>query len=156
MSISARIGRPLSACRAPAMSAQRGAALVVALVLLMIMTLMGVAGMRAATLELQMAGNYQFAQLAFQAAESAIKAEIEAGGLSTNLNRNVAYSYPTANPVATVNANTQFISSGAVPAGGYSLGASFIAYHFEVQAAATSQRNATSNQAQGFYIVGPG
>lgn len=135
---------------------QEGAALVVALVLLMILTLMGTAGMRTATLELQMAGNYQYSQLAFQAAESAIKAEMNAAGFSTSLDRTTVYSYPTANPVAQVTARTVYSATGAVPAGGFSLGASFVAYHFEVQAVATSQRNAGSSQVQGFYIVGPG
>lgn len=54
---------------------QRGAALIVGLVLLMVLTLLGVSGLTTATLELQMAGNTQQAQHAFQAAESAIEAE---------------------------------------------------------------------------------
>ena len=39
---------------------QGGAALVVGLVLLMILTLLAISGMNTSTLELQMAGNFQF------------------------------------------------------------------------------------------------
>ena len=51
---------------------QRGAALIVGLVLLMVLTVLGISGMNSATLELTMAGNTQFGQDAFQAAETGI------------------------------------------------------------------------------------
>ncbi len=52
---------------------QRGAALVIASMMLLIITLIGVASLVAATLELQMSGNFQYQDRAFQAAEFAIE-----------------------------------------------------------------------------------
>ena len=52
--------------------AQRGAALVVGLVLMLVLTVLGISGLNTATLELVMASNTQSQQLAFQAAETGI------------------------------------------------------------------------------------
>ncbi|MBN1238036.1 MAG: hypothetical protein JXB36_06015 [Gammaproteobacteria bacterium] len=52
---------------------QRGAALMVSLVLLLIMTLLGVTSMRTTTLQERMAGNLRDNNLAFQAAEAALR-----------------------------------------------------------------------------------
>lgn len=56
-----------------AMQRQRGAALVVALVFLLIMTVLGVTSMSSTTLQERMAGNLRDNNLAFQAAESALR-----------------------------------------------------------------------------------
>jgi type IV pilus assembly protein PilX len=53
---------------------QRGAVLVVGLVILLVMTLIGVTAMRATGLEEKMAGNMRDRNLAFQAAESGLRA----------------------------------------------------------------------------------
>lgn len=52
---------------------QRGSALIIALVILLIMTIIGVQAMRTTTLEEKMAGNYLDNQIAFEAAEYALK-----------------------------------------------------------------------------------
>lgn len=52
---------------------QRGAALIVALTILIVMTLIGVTSMRTTTLEEKMAGNLQDRNRAFQAAETALR-----------------------------------------------------------------------------------
>ena len=52
---------------------QRGAALIIATMLLLVVTVLGVAGLVAASLELQMSGNLQYQERAFQAAEFAIE-----------------------------------------------------------------------------------
>lgn len=52
---------------------QRGAALIVSLILLLIMTVLGVTSMRATTLQERMAGNLRDNNLAFQAAEAALR-----------------------------------------------------------------------------------
>jgi type IV pilus assembly protein PilX len=54
-------------------SDQRGVALVIALVLLIAVTLIGLAGIRGTTLQEQMAGNYYDRETAFQAAEAALR-----------------------------------------------------------------------------------
>ena len=51
---------------------QRGAALVVGLVLLLVLTLLAVSTMRTASLELLMAGNAQYRENAFRLAEAGI------------------------------------------------------------------------------------
>jgi type IV pilus assembly protein PilX len=52
---------------------QGGAILIAVLAILLALTLLGVAGMRATTLEERMAGNFQENYLAFQAAEAALR-----------------------------------------------------------------------------------
>lgn len=52
---------------------QRGVALVIALVLLIAVTLIGLAGIRGTTLQERMAGNYYDRETAFQAAEAALQ-----------------------------------------------------------------------------------
>ncbi len=65
---------------------QRGAVLVTALVFLVILTLLGITSMSTNTLEERMAGNFQDANRAFQAAES---------GLSAAFNSDVAFAGTT-------------------------------------------------------------
>lgn len=63
---------------------QRGAILIAVLAILLALTLLGIAGMRATTLEERMAGNFQENYLAFQAAEAALReaeAQLEDGTL---------------------------------------------------------------------------
>lgn len=52
---------------------EKGAALVVSLILLLIMTIIGVTSLRTTTLEEKMAGNMRDKSLAFQAAEAALR-----------------------------------------------------------------------------------
>jgi type IV pilus assembly protein PilX len=52
---------------------QRGAALIIGLLLLLVLTLLAVSGMNSASLEYVMAGNEQYQKNAFQAAETAIE-----------------------------------------------------------------------------------
>lgn len=52
---------------------QTGATLVVALVMLLVVTMIGVTSMRSATLEERMSGNFRDYQLAFEAAELALR-----------------------------------------------------------------------------------
>lgn len=53
---------------------QRGAVLITALVLLVVLTLLGLASMQNTILEERMAGNYRDRQIAFEAAEAALRA----------------------------------------------------------------------------------
>ncbi len=53
---------------------QRGTVLVIALILLLVLTILGVSGMRGTTMEERMAGNMRDQSLGFQAAESALRA----------------------------------------------------------------------------------
>lgn len=66
---------------------ERGSVLLVSLIILLVMTLIGVSGMRTTILEEKMAGNMRDADLAFQAAEAALRAAedyIDGSIISTN------------------------------------------------------------------------
>ena len=76
--------------RAGQWNAQRGAALIISLVLLAVMTLIGVFAMRGTTLEERMAGNMRDRDMAFQAAEGALR------DAERNFNRDMAFQDPTA------------------------------------------------------------
>ena len=54
-------------------SAQQGAALIVALVLLLVLTVLGTAGLQDTTMEERMAGNFRDYSAAFDAAETALR-----------------------------------------------------------------------------------
>ena len=60
--------------RRPGIGNQHGAALAVALIFLLIMTLIGVTAMRTTTLQEQMAGNFNDRNLALQGAEAGLRA----------------------------------------------------------------------------------
>ena len=135
---------------------QEGAALVVGLIMLMVLTLLAISGMNTATLELQMAGNSQFAENAFQAAETGVDRALAIGGFNTAL--------PLVAPVAlmpsgdSITSVTTFDIATAVPDGGYSIGTGtgFQAFHFDIVSQGTAARGATATNTQSFYIVGPG
>jgi hypothetical protein len=136
----------------------RGAALVVGLLLLLALTVLAISGMTMATLELQMAGNYQFEERAFQAAEAGIERAIAAGVFDTN----AATVQPAVEVAAdggdTLEYTITFDEQNGVtpvPRGGYSLGAGFAAYHFEIESTGSSRRGAESVHVQGIYVVGP-
>ncbi|MEM9057990.1 MAG: PilX N-terminal domain-containing pilus assembly protein [Pseudomonadota bacterium] len=148
---------------------QRGAALVIGLVLLMALTLFGVSGMNVSTLDLRMADNAARSQQAFEAAESAVRAEIFEGerlALTGNEvrdevvreNNTYAYNPPEANssaPLATVEVDTVFRDVLPAPSG-FEFGSGMRAFHFEVQASAsTPAGDARSEQTAGFYVMAP-
>lgn len=132
---------------------QRGAALVVGMILLLVLTLLAISGMNTATLELQMAGNAQSAQNAFQAAETGIERAMNAGDYDTNSDT------PVDSPDDHFETVTRYNKKNGVtdiPEGGYSMGVGtgFKAYHFEVTSTGTAARGATSTHVQSFYIKG--
>ena len=64
---------------------QRGSALIVAFVFLIVLTLLGLSSMNTARMEVRMANNTQFADQAYQAAESAIDAVLGSGSTLAKL-----------------------------------------------------------------------
>jgi type IV pilus assembly protein PilX len=77
---------------------QRGAALIVGLIMLLLLTLIGVAGMRDTLLQEKMAGNMRDREIALQAAESALRAaEAQLGQLTEPVftNSNGLYDHNT-------------------------------------------------------------
>ncbi len=169
----------------PSSSRQRGAALVVGLLLLLVLTLLAISGMTTAALELQMAGNEQYQERAFQAADVAIERAIQAGVYNTNTpigtyipsgdpdiaptpdrGDGVAGCVQTLDSTGTASDSEdcyeyfmrfdEQTGTTPVPQGGYSLGMGFQAYHFVVDGYGTSNRGAASDHVQSFYVVGPG
>ena len=143
-------------------SKQRGAVLVVGLILLMILTVLGISGMTTGTLELTMAGNAQFYQQAFQAAETGLALAIAAGQFGAALDGAGIVLRPTTlgDGSASVQAITTFREATPIPDRAFSLGigatGTVQAYHFDVVAEGTGPRNATSTHTQSFYVLGPG
>lgn len=142
---------------------QRGAALIVGLVLLMVLTVLGISGMNSATLELTMAGNAQFGQDAFQAAETGIDLVLARRTFSTvpGSPGNIIAPTPLGDGTYTTQAVTNFMTTTDVPdiafSGGVGTGGGTVqAFHFDVQSIGIGPRNARSTHNQSFYVVGPG
>lgn len=143
---------------------QCGAALVTALLLLLVLTVLGVAGLVTATLELRMAGNVQQQERAFAAAEHAIERALLTADLDTSSSL-VAPVKPGCRDACTTPATEDpfdyslyYDTSAAgtpAPDGGHSLGAGLQAHHFIVEATGGSGPGARSEHIQGFYILGP-
>jgi type IV pilus assembly protein PilX len=149
---------------------QDGAALVVGLVLLVVVTVLAISGMNTATTELAMARNDQNYENAFQAAETGIETALARGSFNT-----ADTTIPTQTIVVpdrnfdTVDVTIEFEDTTIVPDKAFSLGAGsgIAAYHFTATAVAESaragigagndtDRDASAVHTQAFYVVGPG
>ena len=142
---------------------QKGAALVVGLILLVVITVLAISGMNTATTELAIARNTQNYENAFQAAETGLEQAIAQGNFSTSANASVT---KIINSHDSVKAQVQFEDTTRVPDRAFSLGvgSGILAYHFVASAQATSQRSpgtvtdrdSSALHTQAFYVVGPG
>lgn len=138
----------------PDMSRQRGAALVVGLLLLVVLTLLAISGMNTASTELVMAGNEQYRQKAFQAASTGIE---EAITVLANVPQTTT---PTVVPVTAVpsaDAGDQYTTSSRylgddLNLPGFSSG-KFVGFHYQITSTGTSARNANSQQIQGAFVI---
>lgn len=134
--------------RAGAPCAQRGAALIIGLVLLLAMTVLGISGMSMSTLELTMAGNMQSHQRAFECAETGIDRAITEPALPGGM--------AAINEVCgdgNFTAQNEFVTTTLPPDGAFST--DIAAYHFDIESAGTGPRNAASTHTQSFYVIGP-
>ena len=140
--------------RSASPSHQCGAALVIGLVLLVVLTLLAVSGMNSASLEFVMAGNEQYRANAFQAAEAGIEQSLNQGLFNPgapfqNLNgANTA----TDNWATAVNPQLGGLPLPAI--WGFSWN-SFSTYHFEVVSTGTSTRGAQAVNTQGVAVISP-
>jgi type IV pilus assembly protein PilX len=141
--------------RQPPHVRQRGAALVVGLVLLLVLTVLGISGMRTATLELTMANNTEAHQDAFQAAETGIDAAIAARNWTTIAPVVVNLGPATLGEQTTVQARTENTACTPYPDSAFSVSVGVGAYHFDVVSVGTGPRGATSTHNQSFYVAGP-
>ena len=155
-----KIGNPLPQ-RLVYRRGQRGVALFIGLILLVVITVLAVAAMTMATSDLRMAANRQFHENAFQAASRGVQLGMITPNLpTTGVTVTVASTAVPGNATDTYQYTVSFDPDNGitgVPAGGYSLGTSsgFSAFHFEVQATGKSARGSEVLQEQGFYIIGP-
>ncbi|HVY65971.1 MAG TPA: PilX N-terminal domain-containing pilus assembly protein [Gammaproteobacteria bacterium] len=141
---------PLSGLRNGLPRSQRGATLVVGLVLLLVLTVVGVSGMNTATMEVAMAANAQYQADAFQATEGAADTVIATRNYSTNGTTTL----PWTNAVdLDRSAQTTYRGNTIVPDAAFSAG-EVEAFHFDIQSWGRASRNAASNQIQSFYVIG--
>lgn len=145
---------------------QKGAALVVGLILLVVVTVLAIAGMNTATTELAIARNNQNYENAFQAAETGLENALSQGFYDTLTNTTLRQDINNNDWVETVIA---FEDSTIVPDKAFSLGvgSGIAAYHFVATATAESERtgagtlgnetdrDASAEHTQAFYVVGP-
>ncbi len=145
-------------CRVqPAMSAQCGAALVVGLVLLLILTLLAISGMNTASTELIMAGNSQYQARAFQAAETGIEQVIAAGTFNPAVASVTVTATLDDQDEDTTDDTYRAVTTAegsAPPPPGYSFG-TFSTEHFQISSRGESLRNAASTHTQGLWVVAP-
>jgi type IV pilus assembly protein PilX len=141
---------------------QRGAALIVGLLLLVVITILAMSGINTATTELAMARNDQTYEYAFQSAEKGLESALGQGEFST-ANPIVVTPATTTNEV--VSATILFEGTTIVPDKAFSLGvgSGIAAYHFLATSQAgfrfspgsETDRDASATHTQAFYIVGP-
>lgn len=122
-------------------SRQAGAALVMSLVMLLVLTILGVAAMSTSSLEERMAGNIQEATHAFQAAESGLnRAANTSGVLSLTGTTTNTWTFGSAQAQVTV---TPLEFSSPKRGSGYSA-TSFDAANFDQRSAGTAAAGARS------------
>lgn len=134
---------------------QTGAALVVGLILLLIVTILAVSGVVTSTFELRMVSNYGAQETAFQTADSGVEQAMSSMPISTSAVVTRTFNNATTGGTAAVSLSYQGESSSPITLEGYSLGSGIQAYHFEVQSVGTEANSAVSEHTQGFFIVGP-
>lgn len=132
---------------------QQGAALVIGLVLLVVLTLLAVTGMNTASSELLMAGNEQFRQNAFQASATGIERALSVLPTVPQSGTPVV----VANQAVPGSASDEFTTSSRYVGDdlnlpGFSVG-KFVGFHYEITSTGTSARNANSQQAQGAFVI---
>jgi len=139
------------------MQKQSGAALVVGMLLLLVLTLLAVSAVNTASTELVMAGNTQFQSNAFQAAETGITLALRNG------NFNPAAAPEVTATTAITGTTTDFFATTISPQlGGNAQPAiwgntwdSFSTFHFQIDSNGSSTRNAVSNNFQGVAVIAP-
>ena len=141
---------------------QHGAALVVGLLLLVVITVLAISGMNTAATELAMARNDQAYENAFQAAEMGLANALSQRTFNTSANSPLQTNIDT---FTSVNTTIQFEDSTMVPDAAFSLGvgSGIAAYHFLVTSQAEykrtpdadTDRDSSAEHTQAFYVVGP-
>jgi hypothetical protein len=132
-----------------------GSALPMALIMLMVLTILGIAGLRMADTELKIANAVQQFATAFFAAESAVENSIATGTLidgMTDVPSDITIADGITGQVA-----TNYLDRGPVPGGGYSIANNtYAAYHFQAIGTGTAPNNTNVTVVQGMYLIARG
>lgn len=146
---------------------QTGATLVIALILLLVMTILGISTMSTAGMDIRMAANKRFAENAFQLAETGIETaiqQINAAGVppapgptncpvSGTIALGPATTVPSLN--GTFQSGTDFCGESPDYSGASSLG-KITQFHYRTDSQGVAQSGSSSLNRQGFFIRGPG
>ncbi len=141
-------------------SDQKGAALLVSLVFLIVLTMLGITSMRGANMEEKMAANTMFQNMSFQASESAVDYMLDSISTLTQSINNpdiATYTIPMApngqSTAATSSAQVRYLNQST--AEGYSVD-KFMNYQFEIVGTGeVVSANSTSVTSQGVYRIAP-
>ena len=143
---------------------QRGAVLVISLLLLFVITTLAISGMNTATTELAMARNEQNYEFAFQAAETGLENAMNVGLYVADTDTDLGVTNINLNDEVDVEVRYEDPPT-IVPDRAFSLGSGsgIVAYHFLAAAQAqssrapgsTTDRDSTALHTQAFYKVGP-
>ncbi len=141
---------------------QRGVVLAITLILVMVLSLLGTAGLVTSVLELRMAANAQYQARAFAAAEFAIEQAIHTPGLATSISYVSPLVVPASGAAPAVPGSPPdsysyqvYFDTATDPVSGGEAVEGLRAYHFVVEATGMSSRGATDSHVQGFYVLGP-
>jgi hypothetical protein len=135
-------------------SPPRGAALVVTMALLTVMSLLG---MSMATVEIAIARNLAYRRAAFEGAAAGIELALASPPYPLELTKTFSHKM-RGNSAYPVEAVVSFRATTPLGRRGFSIGAdsgALAAYHFEIVSTGRAPRNAIAIQRQGFYIMGP-
>jgi len=123
---------------------QTGVALVIAMILLLILTVLAITGMSMSTAELVMAGNEQFHRQAFDAAGDGIEAAIAqlSAGASQLVAEVTAENYIATTRYAGDESNLPEFSAGKL-----------VGRHFEIESTGGAARDASDEQIQGVMVI---
>ncbi len=144
--------RTSSNFRAP--QRQSGAALVIGLLLLLVLTVLAISGTNTSSLSLIVAGNAQYSQNAFQAAESGIEQSMGENEFNPANSEEISGTVGEDNStfVAITTPQLDGASQPALP--GSSLD-DYSTYHFEIESTGNSQRGAVSTNIQALGVIAP-
>jgi type II secretory pathway component PulK len=132
--------RPRSCCR---LGSERGAALVVAMILLFILTLLAATGMSMSTAELTMAGNEQFHRRASDAAAAGIEAAVA----------RVAVTPASISEIASDEYGATLRYAGDESSLPQSSADKFVGRHIEIESTGHAARHASDVQIQGVMVI---
>lgn len=131
-------------------TSQRGAALVIALLLLVVLTLIAITGMRTAIAELWMAGSEQFHRAAVEAASEGVEVAVARVRASQGALAGGTTVEGTSGAAPYTAAIEHAGTEASIPG---SSAEKFVGEHFEIESTGSAPRNALEVQVQGVLVI---